>query len=161
MRSHIARRTVAVLSVVLGACGGNREKSPRVERSPTATAADCTDSVETRALACSGGTARRVGNTLFVRLGTGTETRFVDNASAEDNRGYDYRGRIASNRFHLIQSYGNEQYPHYHVLNGSTGKSVVTDDVPLFSPDARRFAIGGYFWDNCSEANGQTWKFGG
>ena len=161
MRSHIARRTVAVLSVVLGACGGNREKSPRVERSPTATAADCTDSVETRALACSGGTARRVGNTLFVRLGTGAETRFVDNASAEDDEGYRYVGFVASNRFHIVERNGHESEPTYHLVNAATGAFVITEEVPRFSPDAQRFAIGGSHWDNCAEANGgklEIWR---
>lgn len=113
---------VAVLWA-LCACGGNRQKSPRVERSPavTATIADCADSVETRALACSGGTARRVGNTLFVRLGTGAETRFVDKASAEDEVGYRYMGRVASNRFHIVERNGDESEPTYHLVNAASG----------------------------------------
>ena len=163
MRSYVARPTVAILGVVFCACGEKREESPRVDRSPTVTAAaaDCTDSIETRALACSGGTARRVGNTLFVRLGTGAETRFVDNASAEDDEGYRYVGRVASNRFHIVERNGNESEPTYHLVNAATGVFVITEEIPRFSPDAQRFAIGGSHWDNCAEANGgklEVWR---
>jgi len=96
-----------------------------------------------------------------VRLGTGAETRFVDKASAEDDEGYRYVGRVASNRFHIVERNGNESEPTYHLVNAATGVFVITEEIPRFSPDAQRFAIGGSHWDNCAEANGgklEVWR---
>lgn len=114
------------------------------------------DSDETRAIACSGQTARRTGHTLFVRLESGREMAFVDDTGGEAPGGFHYAGRIALGAFQLIESWGHESYPQWIVLSARTGRSVIASDVPLLSPDSRRYATGGPAWENCAEGGGAT-----
>jgi hypothetical protein len=121
----------------------------------------CIDTIsEKHALECSGQTARRVGDTLFVRLRTGHDTTFVD-TKGEAPGGFRYAGRIAGGAFHLIESYGHESYPQWIVASDQSGHRIVAPELPVFSPDSARFATGGSAWDNCSESNGvnlEVWR---
>jgi hypothetical protein len=113
------------------------------------------DSVEARALLCSGQTGRRVGDTLIVRLESGGEMRFVEDTKSEAPGGFRYAGRIGRAPFHVIESSGHETYPTWILLN-TRGQRIVAADSPIVSPDTTRFATGGTGWDNCSEANGAS-----
>src|SRR5262249_8447113 len=99
--------------------------------------------------------------TLFVRFEKAAEARFVNSQSGEDGGGYRYVGRVVSNRFHIIERNGHESEPTYDLVNASTGAFVTTEEIPRFSPDALRFAIGVSHWDNWAEANGgklEVWR---
>ena len=135
------------------------------ERPPVAASASdavCIDSLEARAIACSGGTARRDGITLRVRLTGGSDTTFVDDTAGEAPGGFYYNGRIGRAAFHLIQGYGHETYPSWLVMSPRTGRRILALDLPVVSPDTARFATATPAWDNCSEANGTSfdiWRF--
>lgn len=111
----------------------------------------CTDSVEARAIACSGGTARRAGDTLYVRLTTGRETTFVNAVGGEDEGGFRYGGRLGRAAFHLIESYGHEVYPTWLFMNARTGGTISADHEAVVSPDSLRFATAANDWFNCAE----------
>src|SRR5262249_14275758 len=86
----------------------------------------CVDSIEKRALACSGGAARRVGDTLFVRLDNGREKSFVEDNTSEAPGGYQYEGRVRRPVImHIVESNGHETAPTYIFLNPRTGREVV------------------------------------
>src|SRR4051812_44327366 len=53
----------------------------------------CTDSTESRALNCSGHTARRAGDTLVIHLASNRDTALV-NVVGETDEIYQYVGRI-------------------------------------------------------------------
>jgi hypothetical protein len=121
----------------------------------------CRDSVETRAIACSAGAARRVGPTLHLRLRGGRELTFADDTAGEAPGGFYYTGRLGRTPFQLVESYGHETYPSWIVVNDSTGQRVENVYQPVLSPDSRRFAGTAEGWDNCSEGDGpalEIWR---
>lgn len=111
----------------------------------------CIDSIETRAIACSGGTARRAGDTLYVRLATGHETTFVNVIDGEDDGGFRYGGRLGRAAFHLIESRGHETYPTWLLMNARTGRTIRAGHEFVVSPDSLRFATAANDWFNCAE----------
>jgi hypothetical protein len=146
-------RRLAALGFVALICGCRGERAPNLSsRTRTSDAPPaCTDSVEARALACSGRTARRIGETLFVRLGTGRETTFIDDQTSEAPGGFHYAGRVGRERFHLVESYGHETAPLWIFINARTGRQVVAPDKPVVSPDTARFTTASDSWNNCAE----------
>ncbi len=124
----------------------------RGDRAPDLASRACVDSIEARALSCSDRTARRVGDTLFVQLGTGREITFIDDQTSEAPGGFHYAGRIGRAAFHVIESYGHEVYPVWIVINARTGRQIVAySDIPVVSPDTARFATAAGDWNNCAE----------
>jgi len=112
----------------------------------------CVDSIEKRALSCSGAAARRVGDTLFVRLDNGREKSYVEDNTSEAPGGYQYEGRVRRPVItHIVESNGHETSPEYIFLNPRTGREVVAADRPVFSRDSTRFVTASDSWDNCTE----------
>jgi len=121
----------------------------------------CRDSVESRAIACANGVARRAGHTLVLRLRSGREARFIDDTAREADGGYYFNGRLGRSRFLLVESWGHETYPTWSVVNDSTGRRVDGLYEPVVSPDALRFAGTAEGWDNCTEGDGpglEIWR---
>lgn len=127
--------------------GGTRSPASNSETSLDV----CMDSVEMRALACSAQSARRNGDTLFLRLASGRETTFVDDQTSEAPGGYRYAGRIGRAGLHAIEQYGHETAPVWIFINVRTGRHVVAADKPILSPDTSRFATASESWNNCTE----------
>lgn len=133
--------------LVLCAC---RSQSPRADTSRTAVVSPiCTDSDEVRAIACSGGSARRVAETLFVRLDSGIDKAFR-NRGGEADVTYQYAGRLGRPPFHLIEVVGGERPPRWKFLNGRSGDEIEADDQLLMSPDSTRFVTPGT-WGDCDD----------
>ena len=143
-----ARRGLIVVALAIGC----RESHAAHAVSSAQAEVFCVDSIEKRALACSGGAARRVGDTLFVRLDNGREKSYVEDNTSEAPGGYQYEGRIRQPiSMHIVESNGHETAPEYIFLNPRTGREVVAADRPVFSPDSTRFATASDSWDNCVE----------
>jgi hypothetical protein len=123
----------------------------------------CWDSVEVRALACSDGTARRSGDTLYVRLANGRVMSFIEDFVSEAPGGYKYFGRIGRPALEVIQENGREAPPRWVFANEETGRSIVAEDEPVFSPDGARFATAAQpDWNNCTERDHPSldvWRF--
>jgi hypothetical protein len=176
---------LAVIAVVIAACAGHDVRvrkdsiaSPDTSSGsaavipPPDTGGDsttvpigmkvCMDSVnEARAMACSPGFARRERITLYVRMKDSVR-KFVDDTGGEAPGGFNYMGAISDSALLIVQSNGHEAYPSWELIDPKSGKSVSLAEWPVFSPDGRRFAIGGSSWDNCSEGNGAdfaVWRF--
>jgi hypothetical protein len=142
-----------VLVLVLCACGARRDDrapgSGHAESGPV-----CTDTLaEARALACSGGSARRAADTLYLRLRNGRDTTFVE-SRGEGTVGYRYAGRLGRG-LHLIQRFGDESYPRWIVTSVLSGHRITFEDELVISPDSARFATAQSGWHNCSEG-GET-----
>ena len=127
--------------ILVAACRQASAPAPRV----------CLDSMEARAIECSGGAARRVGDTLFVRLENNRDTAFAD-WQGEAPGGYRYGGRVGSGALHVIEQYGGEAAPRWLVIDPKSGRSILANDKPIFSPDSSRFATAGEGWNNCVES---------
>lgn len=142
MSNHsVAGRAIAASALLLLGCG----------RAP---AGSCTDRNEARAFACSGGSARRAGDTLFVRLSSGRDLSFIDDPHGEAPGGFHYAGRIGGATFHMIERYGHESAETFILVNAQTGRRVEASDEPVLSPDGMRFATAAEpDWNNCSERN--------
>jgi hypothetical protein len=123
----------------------------------------CWASVEYRAIECSGQTARRSGDTLYVRLAGGRDLPFVDDQTSEAPGGYHYVGRIPQPPLHVVQQYGHESPPSWIFVNERTGRSVVANDEPVISPDSSRFVTAAQpDWNNCTERDHPSldvWRF--
>jgi hypothetical protein len=144
---------VASVGAVALLCGCRNDRAPDLTSRTRGADTNrfCIDSVETRAVACSGQTARRAGDTLFVRLETGGEIIFVDDPASEAPGGYHYAGRIGRAAFHLVESYGHETPPVWIFINARTGRQVGAPDKPIVSPDKMRFVTASESWNNCAE----------
>ena len=162
-------RYIALIAIaVVTACARGSQDGPRqtVNRSvagaPT-TRGWCWDSTEVHALACSRQTARRVGETLYVRLTSGREMSFVDDRVSDNQGGYHYAGRIAQPPLHIIQEYGHESSPSWLFVNERTGHTALAIDEPVVSPDSARFVTAAQpDWNNCSERDHPSldvWRF--
>jgi hypothetical protein len=133
---------------------------PRSADSTSAPDAWCADSVEAKALACSQRTARRSGDTLFLRLDSGRDTA-ITNVIGEEDVNYKYLGRIGRKHAHLIEQFGGDHPPRFFVMNSRTGNWITARGMPVMSPDAERFAAANDEWD-CAEAPDQrleVWRF--
>jgi len=123
----------------------------------------CWDNVEVRALACSSQTARRVGETLYVRLTNGSEVSYVDVNAGEDDGGYRYVGRIPRPPLFVVQEYGHETGPSWLFVDQRTGRGVSVNDEPVVSADSTRFVtVAEPDWNNCAERNQPSldvWRF--
>ena len=154
------RRATSLLAAALSlaaACGGTsvaRRASDSLASGGSRTLAACYDSVEARALACSGGVARRVGDTLFVRLEDGHEKLFLNGEEGEAPGGYQYYGHLAHSPLHIIESNGHETYPEKLFLDTRSGESETLGEVLVISPDSSRVLASASDWGNCTEGGG-------
>jgi hypothetical protein len=162
------RRAAIVVISVVTSCVNGRQDDTRDTTTHLAIAAPttrrwCWDSVEVRALACSQQTARRSGETLFVRLVNGREVPFVDDRVSDNQGGYHYVGRITRPPLQVVQEYGHETPPSWLFVSEQTGRSAVANDQPVMSPDSTRFATAAEpDWNNCSERDHPSldvWRF--
>jgi hypothetical protein len=162
-------RNVSLVAIaVVTACVRGSQDAPRQTANGLATAAPtirgwCWDGVEVRALACSQHTARRAGETLYIRLTSGREIPFVDDRVSDNQGGYHYAGRIAQPPLHIIQESGHESAPSWLFVNERTGHTAVAIDQPVVSPDSTRFATAAQpDWNNCCERDQPSldvWRF--
>jgi hypothetical protein len=159
-------RAAIVTIAVLAACKAvpGRTHQPDTHRTAAATSPRwCWDSLEVRALGCSGGTAHRSGDTLYVRLAEGRERTFVEDRVSEAPGGFHYVGRIPRPPLQVIQSYGHESSPQWIFVSELTGWTAVASDEPLVSPDSARFVTAAQpDWNNCSERDHPSldvWRF--
>jgi hypothetical protein len=162
-------KTAALAALAVAtACANDARGRMRPPDDRSVTAGDaarawCWDSVEVRALTCSSQTARRVGETLYVRLTNGSEMSYVDVNAGENAGGYRYIGRIPRPSLHVVQSHGHETPPSWLFVDERTGRAVSVNDEPVLSPDSARFVTAAEpDWNNCSE-RGQpsldVWRF--
>lgn len=164
---RIAFIHAAIIAAVIGAaCSKSAERTDRLGAHPTALPAPprwCWDTVEARALACSGGTARRFGDSLDVRLANGRDLHFVDDPGSEAPGGYHYVGRIPQPPLHVVQQYGHEAMPKWIFVSERTGDTAVANDEPIISPDSSRFVTATQpDWNDCSEQDHPSldvWRF--
>jgi hypothetical protein len=151
---------VIAASCVNGAQDGNDQAGVR---STAASRPWCWDSVEIRALECSHQTARRTGDTLYVRLTSGRELPFIDDPVGEAPGGYRYVGRVPQPPLHVVQQHGHESPPTWIFVNERTGRTAVASDEPVLSPDSSRFATAAQpDWNNCAERDHPSldiWRF--
>src|SRR5438128_1250779 len=97
IRCDFSRVQALACAAILGAgCApGSEERTPAPPKQAAGAAQSrtCLDSVETRALACSNGAARRVGDSLFLKLDT-VERRMLNYSHGEMEQTFRYVGRI-------------------------------------------------------------------
>ena len=157
MRSFRASLSIAAWLALAGACARTGVSyQPRDAYAPVATAAApaCYDSVESRAIACSGGVARRVGDTLFIRLDDGRDKLFVTGHEGEAPGGYQYYGHVARPRLQIVESNGHESYPEKLYVDTRSGRMETIGEELLISPDSSRVLASASDWANCAEGNG-------
>ena len=119
----------------------------------------CMDSSETRAIACSRETARRVGDTLFLKLGTG-ERRIVDTVRGGVVRLYRYAGRVGRAGFHIVTLHFYEGPWQTLLINPRSGREArVIMDLAL-SPEGERFVTAKPDWNDCQgdEPGMEVWR---
>jgi hypothetical protein len=140
-RIHTPLKASYVAVSLLLVLGCSRDRTKRAESATAAVAPSvvCTDSVEARAFACSGQAARRVGDTLFLRLTAGRDTAFINNPTSEAPGEFRYLGRIGHAAFHLVKESGHETSESWIFVNPRTGHTATALDEPHFSPDSTRF----------------------
>jgi hypothetical protein len=140
---------------LLVACRGQSDVDRAAD--PGRTDRACTDAVEAKAFECSGGMARRNGDTLFVRSAAGTEETFLNDNKTEAPGGYRYKGRIGRRGYHVIEQSGFESYPAYDLVSPVTGRRVTLNEPPVLSPDSARVvsAIQDDDWTNCGVERGE------
>jgi hypothetical protein len=122
--------------------------------------AACTSQIELDALACSGGTVSRAGDTLRFRVADARD-RIVVSSHSDAGYAYQYVGRIGPATFHLVEEFGGDHPPYFLVLNPRSGRSVEVSGPPVMSPDGARFATAIPAWD-CAESPDQRleiWHF--
>lgn len=102
---------------------------------------------ESDALGCSGGLARRAGDTLFIRTGGGEKTFVTDPTDAEQHVEYRYEGRIAS-RLHAIFVHGYESVGE-RLVDNEDGSEVSLPGPPVLSPDGNRLVAVSLSLDAC------------
>jgi hypothetical protein len=159
-------RAAIATTVIVTACTKGAERPDQTGSRAAAVAVSprwCWDTVEVRALGCSGETAHRSGDTLNVRLANGRELHFVDDPRSEAPGGYHYLGRIPQSRLHVVQQYGHETWPRWIFVSERTGRTAVANDEPVMSPDSSRFVTASEpDWNNCSERDHPSldvWRF--
>lgn len=159
-------QAAGMTAVIVAACTKSVERTDRSGPDPTALAAPprwCWDTVEFRALACSGGTAHRSGDTLDVRLANGRDLHFIDDPRSEAPGGYHYVGHLPQPRLHVVEMYGHEAMPKWIFVSERTGDTAVANDEPVMSPDSSRFVTATQpDWNNCSEQDHPSldvWRF--
>lgn len=121
----------------------------------------CYDSVESLAIACSGGVARRVGDTLFIRLDDGRDKLFVTGHDGEAPGGYQYYGHLTRQRLQVVESNGHETYPEKLYLDTRSGQTETIGEELFMSPDSSRVLAMAIDWNNCAEGGGgylSIWK---
>lgn len=111
----------------------------------------CTDSVEEKAITCSGQTVRRSGDTLYIRLESGRDTTIANLRQGEIAFDYKYVGRFGRPTAHLIRRFGGEQPPQLMVLHPRTGALTDAPGWPVLSPDSQRFAATDPLWACAAE----------
>jgi hypothetical protein len=149
-------RAIATVAACLVVCACRGERGV-ASRPPKASLGVCFDKEPEHGLRCSPADVRRVGSTLFIRLGSGRELTFVDDSVGEAPGGTYYVGRIGSLPLHVLAFYGHEAPPTYFVMSGRDGRAItIGDNTPLFSPDSTSFAVDSPNWDNCTEDSGAS-----
>ena len=120
-------QAAGMTAAIVAACTKSVERTDRSGPDPTALAAPprwCWDTVEFRALACSGGTAHRSGDTLDVRLANGRDLHFIDDPRSEAPGGYHYVGHLPQPRLHVVEMYGHEAMPKWIFVSERTGDTA-------------------------------------
>jgi hypothetical protein len=152
---------VPLLFVSMVPCAAQRTPASRAE-SVTQKAGWCRDSVESRAIACSRGVARRSGDTLTIRLANGKLATFIEQGG-ELPGGYHYAGRIGARGFHIVRSEGFETPPTWLFVDPRDGRRISASDEPIYSPDGARFVTAAApDWNNCTERDHPSmdvWRF--
>ena len=146
--------------VAAGAIAGRERKAARpavdTARAPAAIRAAqpagiCTRDSEPPAFACSGGLARRAGDTLFIRTAS-AESAFVDRpADDEQHVEFHYAGRITP-KLHVISGRGYETV-FTLVFDEKSGKSDGVPGIPVVSPDGARLVSVSIDLDVCEGSN--------
>ena len=146
------RRPVYV-AVLAAGCASGSEKHTAAPATQTAAAAPlrtCLDSIEPRALVCSNGAARRVGDTLFIKLDT-AERRMLDFSRGDNAQEFRYVGRIGRARFHVVAEHGYEGPPEAILINPHGGRDRTVIGVVKASPDGERFVTAEAYWNDCED----------
>lgn len=127
---------------------------------PTATSY-CADEDEARALACSRGTAWRIGDSLVVRLGGGSKWARVErpDTGGTGYTHYTYHGTVLGQRtLHVITEQLYEMRTTY-LVDGQTGKSAVSIGEPVLAPAGSRFAAAAMSLSTCDGVDGlEIWR---
>src|SRR4051812_45241264 len=118
-------RRAAIITLVFAAgCLKNARESAKQTGLRTSASADddtlqpwCWDSVEVRALACSNGTARRSGDTFYIRLANAREVAFAKDLVSEARGGYKYVGRVPRSALQVVRQNGHETSPTWDFID--------------------------------------------
>jgi hypothetical protein len=162
---QVAMPSISALTLLLLVSSTIDCAAQRVASNGTAAATTprwCRSSNEARAIACSAGTARRSGDTLFIRLDHGSVTKFIE-VVGEAPGGYHYVGRVGARGLHIVRSEGFETPPSWLFVDPRDGRRVASSDEPLYSPDGTRFVTAAEpDWNNCTERDRpgmDVWRF--
>ncbi len=92
-------------------------------------------------------------NTLELNIQNGKKLRFVNS----DDLGYEFQEYFREHGYFLIKKQTIEEAT-YLLVNQQTGKEIDIDELPLFSPDARRIIMISVCEAFCTDRI-QIWKF--
>jgi hypothetical protein len=99
---------------------------------------DCAHAIEIRQISLSRGRVRRDSVGLHLRLANGRVVKVVDDSSGPRPTGFYYVGMCPTLGYYVLSAQYDEGSS-IRLMNAVTGWSVFIDDVPIVSPDRRRF----------------------
>ncbi len=99
---------------------------------------ECARAIEAQQLRQSAGRARRQNGALQLRLSSGRWLTVANDTTSEWPSWFEYLGYLKSMEHFVLW----QQHPEgnsIRLVNASNGKAVSVDDMPIVSPDRRRF----------------------
>jgi len=99
---------------------------------------ECAQAIEVRQLRRGAGRARRMGGVLQLRIDNGRWLPIPHDSTAEWPSWFQYLGYVRSINYYVLW----QQHPEgnsIRLVNARNGKATSVDDMPIVSPDHKRF----------------------